>query len=735
MSVHGNLLKHEKRLLQLVDACSNVRSLKETKRLHALAVALGPMANQTNFVYNNIMSLYASLGESFVVRSVFDTMPQRNVVSYNTLIGAYSRRGYAEEAWEVFLQMRRCGFEPTQFTMCGLLSCESLDLCQGVQLQALGIKNGLFGVDAFVGTALLGLYGRQAWMEEAVWIFEDMPCKSLVTWNFMISLFGHHGFVEDSMFVFRELLRTGASLSEWTFVGVLCGFSCKQDLEFGEQIHGLVMKLGFLCQVPIVNSLVNMYVKCAKTYLAEKMFEEVLVRDVILWNTIIGAVARSERPGKAIELFSKMFIAGVYPTTVTYVNLLTCCTVLMTPFVGESVHASIIKNAFESDVFVGSTLVDFYAKYGKLELARCCFDEIQEKNVVSWNALLFGYSNFCSSGSMFLLQEMLQLGYQPNESSFSTALKSSLALELQQLHCLIIRMGYQKNDFVLSSLIASYGKNGLVTDALVFVSSFDSPLPVVSSNIAAGIYNRTGQHNETLKLLSMLEEPDSVSWNIVIAACARNNYSSEVFELYKQMHVFEICPDNYTFVSLLSVCATLCNHALGSSVHAHIIKNDFNRCDTFLCNVLIDMYGKCGSIGSTMRVFEKMTSRNLITWTALISALGHNGYAFEALERFREMELLGYKPDAVALNAVLTACRHGGLVREGMELFGRMKKCYGVEPEMDHYHCVVDLLAKSGHAREAEKMIASMPFPPDATIWRSFLEGSRRSVAAMDQVR
>ncbi|XP_015886235.3 pentatricopeptide repeat-containing protein At3g58590 isoform X1 [Ziziphus jujuba] len=735
MSLHGNLYKHQERLLQLLHACSRVRSLKATKPFHALTVTLGSVANQTIFVYNNIMSQYVSLGELYVVQKVFNTMPQRNVVSYNTVIGAYSRCGFVEEAWKLFLDMRGCGFEPTQFTLVGLLSCESLDLCHGVQLQALAIKNGLFVVDAFVGTALLGLYGRQPWLEEAVWTFEDMPYKSLVTWNLMISLFGRHGFVEDTIFMFRELMKTRASLSELSFVAVLCGFSCKQDLEFGEQIHGLVMKIGFMHEVTVMNSLISMYVKCAGIHWAEKMFEEVAVRDVVSWNTIIGSAARSERPGRALELSSKMFALGVLPTTITYVNLLTCCTGLMIRLIGESIHTKIIKNSFESDVYVGSALVNFYAKRSKLEYAHRCFYRISARNVISWNALILGCSNHCMSAAVKLLQEMLQLGYRPNEYSFSAVLKSSLALELRQLHCLVIRMGFENNDFVLSSLITSYAKNGLISDALVFVTTSDHPLSVVSCNVMAGIYNRAGQYNETLKLLSQLEEPDSVSWNIVIAACARNNYYKEVFELYKDMHVFEICPNKYTFVSLLSVCAALCNLSLGSSVHGHVIKNDFNHCDTFLCNVLIDMYGKCGSVASSRRIFEKMKDRNLITWTALISALGHNGYAHEALERFNEMKLMGFKPDGVALNAVLTACRHGGLVKEGMELFGRMKESYGVEPEMDHYHCVVDLLAKYGRTREAEKIIANMPFQPNAIIWRSFLEGSKRHATAMDQVR
>lgn len=187
-----------------------------------------------------------------------------------------------------------------------------------------------------------------------------------------------------------------------------------------------------------------------------------------------------------------------------------------------------------------------------------------------------------------------------------------------------------------------------------------------------------------------------------------------------------IKPDKYTMVSLLSTCSRSCNFALGSSVHGLIIKTTFNQYDTLVWNILMDMYGKCGFIGSTLKVFEIIPDKNIITWTVLISALGMNGRAFEALEMFREMELMGFKPDGVLLNAVLSACRHGGLVREGIELFQQMKSCYKVEPVMDHYHCMVDLLARNGQLKEAEEMINSMPFPPNARIWRSFLEGCKK---------
>ncbi|KAB2626079.1 pentatricopeptide repeat-containing protein [Pyrus ussuriensis x Pyrus communis] len=666
---------------------------------------MGPSPTQPIFVYNNILSQYFSLGELSVARQWFDKMPDRNAVSYNIIISAYSRCGCVREAWRMFSEMRCYGFELTQYVFGGLLTCGSLDVYHGVQLHSLVMKNGLFDVDAFAGTSLLSFYGRHGLLKEAVWAFEDMPCKSLVTWNSMISILGNHGFADYCVVLFRELLRKSYTLSEGSFVGILSSFSCQQDLGFGEQLHSLAIKNGFKCEVLVVNSIMSMYVKCTDICSAEKVLDEVTVQDVVSWNTIIGAVAKTERSWKALELFSKMSMDGVLPSEIIFVSLIYCCNHLEMPCYGESFHAKTIQNAFESNVFVGSALIDFYTKCDNLENAHRCFNEIYAKNVVSWNALIWGYSNIYSPASIFLMQEMLHLGYRPTEFTFSAVLKSSLALEAQQLHCLIIRMGFQEKKYVLDSLITSYAKNGLISHLLVFLTtSADGLLAAVPCYVIAGICNGTKQYDDTPKLPTVLEKLDLVSWNCVIGAFARSDYYKGAFELYKWMQWYQVLPDNYTFVSLLSVCAKLCNFSLGSSLHCYIVKTNFNCCDTFVCNMLIDMYGKCGSIGSSVKIFEEMEDKNLFTWTALISALGFNGHALEAIKRFREMILFGLKPDVVTFGAMLTACRHGGLVTDGIKLLGQMKKDYGVEPEMDHYHCVVDLLAKSGHVREAEKV-------------------------------
>ncbi|XP_009795637.1 pentatricopeptide repeat-containing protein At3g58590 [Nicotiana tabacum] len=722
---HGENIKHQ-RLIQLLQEPHGVQSLDATKTIHALTITMGTDPTQPFLAHNSIMSKYSTFGDIRTAREVFDNMFKRNVVSYNTMISAYSRNGNLLEAWKLFTEMRSCGYEPTQFTFGGLLGCESLDIIQGFQLYALAEKLGLFHVDAFTGTALLGLLGRQGYLDEAMQIFDEMPKKNLVTLNCMISLLGQYECIKEAMVIFRKLIRSEMAPSESTFLGLLSGYVGEIDLILGEQVHGLVVKNGLNFAVSVCNSLINMYASCSDIVRAEKMFEDVPVKDVVSWNTIVGAMAKSERPDKALVVFRKMCASGVLPNDMTYVSALNCCTSQQYRFLGESIHAKVIQRKFESDVYIGSALLDFYVKCDKLDDARLCFDEISEKNVVSWNTLMLGYSSKSSSHAILLLQQMINSGYRPTEFSFSIAVKSCALFEVLQLHSLSIKMGYIDNAYVSSSLISSYAKNSSVDDALRFATTYDMTLPVVAANMIANIYNRCGQFDKTQVLFSDLENPDTISWNILIAACSRNGDYEEVFELFGHMRIARISPDNYTYVSLFSVCTKLCNLGLGSSLHGLIVKTDFKRCDTFVRNIMIDMYGKCGSLASSIKIFNEITTRNVISWTAIVSALGLHGYAYEALEKFKEMDMTGIRPDKVAFISVLSACRHVGLVKEGMELFEQMKEKYGVEPEMDHYLIAVDLLARYGYLREAEQLITGMPFPPNALIWRIFLEGCKK---------
>ncbi|KAJ0936976.1 putative tetratricopeptide-like helical domain superfamily [Helianthus annuus] len=297
-----------------------------------------------------------------------------------------------------------------------------------------------------------------------------------------------------------------------------------------------------------------MYGKCAVTYLTEKMFSLVPNRDLVTWNTVIGALSNGEEPIKAIEFFCRMYIDGFLPNRTTFLSTITSCTRLINLTYGEFIHAKIIKNRHENDDFVGSSLVNLYAKCNRLDSAHRCFDGILDKNLVSWNALLHGYSNRSCSTSVLLLQEMIQSDMSPNEFSFSSVIKSLLPLELKQIHSLVLKMGNHLNGYVSSALMTAYAKNGLTTDALSLFYDDKLPYTVVHLNIIAGLYNRNGMYHEAQELFCEVEDPDIVSWNILIAACSRNGDYKEAFELFQHMQMDHITPDSYTYVSLLSIC-------------------------------------------------------------------------------------------------------------------------------------------------------------------------------------
>ncbi|XP_047947577.1 pentatricopeptide repeat-containing protein At3g58590 [Salvia hispanica] len=732
-SSNAQYIKHHSYIGLLHDP-SRIATLNDAKRLHGLSITLGSFPTQEPvFLHNNLIARYAALGDFSMARKLFDEMPQRNVVSYNSMISCYVRQGLLLEAFGIFSQMRNRGFRPTEFTFGGLLSCRWMDVFEGMQLQGLIEKSGLLYIDAFAGTALLGMYARRGRLDEALGIFEFMPIKNSASWNTLISVLGQMGCVQDCILMFSEMRMSGIRVSESTFVTILSNLQ-EMDVDLGEQMHGLVVKHGFENVASVYNCLIHMYVKFGSSFSAEKVFETAPVKDVVSWNTIIGAMANGDEPTRALCIFQEMSATGLAPNDTTLVNVLQSCSRLRLLSRGECIHAEMIKKSFECDVVCGSALVSFYAKCDKVEEAHSCFDAITHKNLVSWNSLMLGYSNRGSSFTTKILRDMIHSGFYPNGTSFSIAIKSAMMRELPQLHSLAITMGYNDVAHVSSSLIHSYARNGLISDALRFAESGNgnTRLSVVPSNLIAWIYNRTGQYEKTQELYAKEENPDTVSWNILIAACSRNGDYAATFELFDQMRrISLVFPDNYTFVSLFSVCTRLCNLALGSSLHGLIVKADFSLCDTFVCNTMIDMYGKCGSIGGSVKIFNEMKGeKNVFSWTALVSALGLHGYANEALERFGEMEELGIKPDKVAFLAVLSACRHTGLVKEGMDLFEQMRVKYGVEPDIDHYLVVVDLLTRYGHIKDAERLILGMPIAPNAMIWRSFLEGCKRRSAA-----
>ncbi|KAI5000462.1 pentatricopeptide repeat-containing protein At3g58590-like [Hordeum vulgare subsp. vulgare] len=636
---------------------------------------------------------------------------------FNSLIASRARAGRAADAFSLLARMLAAGVAPTAFTFAPILSSPSACPRRAAQLHPHILKRGLLHSDPYSGTALLGFFARYGRFGEALDLFGEMPARSVVTWNCLVSSFAQHGRDEDAVFWFRELVRSCDGLSEGSLVAVL------PALVSPGLVHGLTIKTATDSFSAVANSLLNCYCACGTVCAAEKLFNGLMFRDVVSWNTMITAFARSNFPRRAFELFSAMYGQSVSPDETTFSSVLYACTSINAQEHGKSVHAKSIKHNLNTTVFVSTSLVDFYNKCVGRRDALKVLEEVPHKSTASWNALLSIKSDGDFPTLFMILRDMLRSGISPNEFTFSSLLKDLSLLDVHQIHALVTKLGYDGNDYVSSAIISSYVSHGFVSDALAYGVTLDPDSCNVSMNVLAGAYNRAHMYQETKELLLHQQTSDNISWSILITACSRNGDYTEAFGLFRQMRILGHHFDNYVAVSLLSICTKVNSLVLGRLVHGVIIKTSYGCSDTRTNNMLLDMYAKCGRIEDCLKAFEEMEDRNVISWTAVISGLALNGFSRKALAWFKAMEEAAVKPDKVAILAVLSACRHGGLVQEGMEIFKRMEADYSTEAGMEHYICVVDMLCKCGHLKQADSVIRGMPFRPSSIIWRTFLQG------------
>lgn len=210
----------------------------------------------------------------------------------------------------------------------------------------------------------------------------------------------------------------------------------------------------------------------------------------------------------------------------------------------------------------------------------------------------------------------------------------------------------------------------------------------------------------------------------MVSGCVGCGKSKEALEAFARMQGEGFEPEDRTLVSVLAACAHLGALEQGKWVHGYL-RGKGRRVTVFLGTALVDMYAKCGEVELGLRVFREMPERNLLVWTTAIKGLAMHGRGAEALRMFGEMERCGFVPDDIAFIGALCACTHAGLVDQGRQLFDSMSRGYGIEPKVEHYGCMVDLLARNGLLDEARDLIDSMPMEADALIWGALMAGCR----------
>ncbi|OVA18223.1 Pentatricopeptide repeat [Macleaya cordata] len=313
------------------------------------------------------------------------------------------------------------------------------------------------------------------------------------------------------------------------------------------------------------------------------------------------------------------------------------------------------------------------------DIPKDVFDEIPNRDV---------------SGS-FLFFQMHKEGIKADKNALSGVLSNCGSLRAFdpgiQLHCLAIKTGFELYVYVGSSLINLYAKCGHLENAY--------------------------------KVFDEMPVRNVVSWTSIIAAFAQNWQVEKCLELYHQMRNLTLKPNEFTFTSLLSACTGMGSLGQGRTAHCQIIQMGFDSY-TDISNALISMYSKCGNIKEAIFIFEKMQRRDLISWNSMIAGFAQHGHAEKAIDLLKKMEEQKVTPDSITFLGILSSCRHSGLVEFGRLCFNSMLQ-NGVEPDLDHYSCIVDLLGRAGLLEEAREFIEKMPISPNAVIWGSLLSSCR----------
>ncbi|KAK1377085.1 Chlororespiratory reduction 4 [Heracleum sosnowskyi] len=443
--------------------------------------------------------------------------------------------------------------------------------------------------------------------------------------------------------------------------------------------------------------------------------------DPFVWNLVLKCFSHGDEPVEAVVLFVLMLEKGVFFDKFSISLVLKACCRMGMVNEGVMIHGLLRKFEFGCELVVQNCLICMYCKCGLVEFGRQVFDKMGVRDSVSFNSMIDGY---VKNGKVGLGREVFDSmpGELRNLVSWNCMIcgyvdKFESAWELFKE--MPVRDLISWN--LMLDCCAKCGKMEVAFDLFSRMPRRD----VISwANMIDG-YGRLGCVDVARGLFDDMGERDVVSYNVMVAGYVQNGYFKEALELFHDMLCErKFCPDRTTLVIALSATAQLGNIDEGIAVHQYLEKNGFIA-EGKLGVALIDMYAKSGSIEIAMHVFENIEERSVDHWNAMIGGLAIHGLGEVAFGLFIEMERLCVRPDDITFIGVLNACGHAGMVKEGMICFEIMRRIHKLEPKLQHYGCMVDILGRAGYIAEAARFIQDMPIEPNDVVWRTLLSACK----------
>ncbi|XP_022744599.1 pentatricopeptide repeat-containing protein At4g18520, chloroplastic-like [Durio zibethinus] len=479
----------------------------------------------------------------------------------------------------------------------------------------------------YVENNLISLYVRFGKLMEARKVFDKMAERNYVSWTAMINGYSKMDFDDEALRLFGDSILSGVQGNGKMFVCVMNLCSRRVDFELGRQIHGCILK-GNWRNLIVDSAIVYFYAQCGELLSAFRVFCAMEEKDVVCWTTMISAFSQQGYGKEAFSMFSRMLNDGFWPNEFTVCSVLKACGEEKALKLGRQLHGAIIKKMFENDVFVGTSLVDMYAKCGEILDARVVFNGMRNRNMVTWTAIIAGYAKKgLGEDAISLFRVMKRRNIIANNLTIVSILMACGSvgnlLMGREVHAQIVKNYIQTNKYIGSTLV--------------------------------WFYSKCGEYNIASKVLQQMPLRDVVSWTAMISGCASLGHEAEALDFLKEMMEEGVEPNSFTYSSALKACAKLKAVSQGKLIHSFANKTPALS-NVFVGSALIHMYAKCGFVSEAFQVFDSMPERNLVSWKAMIMGYARNGICREALKLMYRMEAEGFEVDDYILTTVLSAC-------------------------------------------------------------------------------
>ncbi|CAK7357375.1 unnamed protein product [Dovyalis caffra] len=610
----------------------------------------------------------------------------------------FVKMGCFDFALLFYFKMLGCGVLPDKYTLPPVIkACNGLNNVRlGKVVQDMILEMG-FELDMFVSSSLMKLYAENGCIEDARNLFDKVIDKDCVLWNVMINGYAQCGESDSAIKLFKYMRSSEAKPDSVTFACILSVSSSEPMVEYGRQLHGLVVHSGLEFDPLVGHTLVTMYSKGGHLGDARKFFDVMPQIDLVVWNRMIGGYVQNRFMDDASTLFNEMISAGLKPDSVTLTSFLPSVTESLNLRQGKEIHGYIVRHGVILDVYLKSALIDLYFKCRDAVMACKIFNQSTTFDIVICTAMISGYVlNGKNNDALEIFRWLLEKKMIPNALTFSSLLPACAglaALKLgRELHGNILKNELEGNCLVGSPIINMYAKCGRL-------------------DLAYLVFGR-------------ISEKDAICWNSIIISCSQNGKPKEAIDLFRKMGMEGMKYDYVSVSAALSACANIPALQYGKEIHGFMIKGAFDS-DLFDMSALMEMYAKCGKLNIACQVFNLMQEKNEVAWNTIIAAYGYHGRLEDSLALFHNMLEEGIQPDHVTFLAILSSCGHTGQVEDGVHYFHLMTEEYGIPAQMEHYACMADLFGRAGCLDKAFEIIKSMPFSPDAGVWGTLLGACR----------